>query len=111
MAARRRENYRRLLERLRDIALLPSLPDGVVPVGFPVRVGDRDAIRQRLFDALIFPPVHWPIEAVVPERFTDSHRLAGEIMTIPCDQRYGPAEMDRIADVLVAATDPPVPDR
>ncbi len=73
-------------------------------------------VRQRLFEAEIYPPVHWPIAGIVPSRFVESHRLNQEIMTLPCDQRYTTQDMDRIADIIVKTTAPvssrhePVPD-
>lgn len=93
---RRRENYRFLASELADVAIFPDLGPGVVPLGFPVRIRDRDRLRQALFDAEIYPAVHWPIAGVVPAEFETSHRLAGEIMTLPCDQRYARSDMERI---------------
>ena len=93
---RRRENYRFLASELADVAIFPDLGPGVVPLGFPVRILDRDRLRQALFDSEIYPAVHWPIADVVPREFEMSHRLAGEIMTLPCDQRYTQSDMERI---------------
>ena len=101
IARRRVANYRRLAERLGAYALMPAPAPEVVPLGFPVRLRNRDQVRAALFAQEIYPPVHWPTAGWVPEQFADSHRLAGEIMTLPCDQRYGVAEMDRIADVVL----------
>lgn len=98
---RRRDNYRTLLTRLASHAIFPSLERDVVPLGFPVRVAKRDAVRQALFEKQIYPPVHWAIEGVVPPEYEGSHRLAGRIMTLPCDQRYGPEDMDRMAEVFL----------
>lgn len=97
ISSQRRENYRFLLERLGDIALYGELPAQVVPLGFPVRVRGRDALQRCLFADEIYPAVHWPIQGVVPEEFRDSHRLAAEVITLPCDQRYGPEDMERMA--------------
>lgn len=107
-AARRRcDNYRFLASALGDLALFPELPPGVVPLGFPVTLRDRDRVRHALFSAEIYPPVHWPIAGVVPAEFKASHQLAGEIMTLPCDQRYSRAEMSRMRDYLKAANPAP----
>jgi len=103
VARRRRENYALLLERLASCALFPRLPDGVVPLGFPIRTSRRDAVRQRLFAEDIFPPVHWPIGDVVPPAHQHSHRLSAEIMTLPCDQRYDRDDMNRIAEATARA--------
>ena len=98
---KRRRNYNRLLARLTHLALFPSLPAGVVPLGFPVRVSNRDAVRQALFKANIFPPVHWPIAGIVPPEFQQCHRLSSEILTLVCDQRYDIADMDRTAAIVL----------
>jgi len=88
VALRRQANYRMLAEALGEFALFPELEDSVVPLGFPVRLANRDPVRFHLFSRQIFPPVHWPLEGIVPEAFAGSHLLAREILTLPCDQRY-----------------------
>jgi dTDP-4-amino-4,6-dideoxygalactose transaminase len=103
VARRRRANWKVLAAALGDVALFPMLPDGVVPLGFPVRVPRRDEVREALFAHDIYPPVHWPLAGVVPEAFEESHRLAAEIMTLPCDQRCGPADMERMAMLVRGA--------
>ena len=100
VARRRRDNYQHLAEALREVAIFPDLPEGVVPLGFPVRMAERDAARQGLFAEDIYPPVHWPIENVVPPEFQTSHRLARWIMTLPCDQRCLPNDLDRVLAIL-----------
>jgi len=97
IAKRRRDNYATLLERLDEYALFTTLPAGVVPQGFPVRVRNRDRVRQYLFEHNIYPPVHWPIRGCVPDRFHESHKLSNEILTLVCDQRYSHDDMVRTA--------------
>ena len=99
----RRGNYQFLASELGRLALFPDLPPETVPLGFPIRVRDRDWLRQTLFDAQIYPPVHWQIGRVVPDDFKASHALAGEIMTIPCDQRYGREDLERVVNCLAKA--------
>jgi len=65
-----------------------------------MRVQNRDRLRQILFDQEIYPPVHWPIQDVVSEKFIESHRLSAEIMTLPCDQRYDIRDMERMAEAV-----------
>jgi len=103
VAKRRGDNYRGLLAKLADFAIFPDIEPGIVPLGFPVRVKNRDAIRQTLFDHHIYPPVHWDIDGVVPPRYEDSHQLSRQIMTLPCDQRYGPEDMERMIKVFMRA--------
>ena len=99
-ARRRIENYRVLHEALAPFALYPSLPDGVVPLGYPIRLANRDEVRQRLYAAEIFPPVHWPFPGHLPESFTESYRLQRHIMMLPCDQRCTTDDMQRIIDIV-----------
>lgn len=101
IAKKRVDNYRALLEELKDLALFQSLPPQTVPSGFPIRVKNRDQVRQVLFDHEIFPPVHWAIHGIVPEVFKDSHNLSDEIMTLPCDQRYDRHDMKRMAAIVL----------
>ncbi len=100
IAQKRVENYKYLLQSLPSLAIFPALPEGVIPLGFPIRAQERDRIRQALFDAAIYPPVHWPIKDIVPGYFQDSHELAGHIMTLPCDQRYTLKDMARVAETV-----------
>lgn len=100
VSQKRRNNYKVLAANLGEVALFPELPDEVVPLGFPIRFKERDRIRQAFFSEKIYPPVHWPIAGVVPPEFEASHRLAAEIMTIPCDQRYNRSDMERIVECL-----------
>jgi dTDP-4-amino-4,6-dideoxygalactose transaminase len=97
---RREENYCCLAGALGEFALFPELIDGVVPIGFPVRFANRNDVRTALFSSQIFPPVHWCLRGIVPENFTSSHLLAGQILTIPCDQRYRPKSIDRLIKAL-----------
>jgi dTDP-4-amino-4,6-dideoxygalactose transaminase len=101
IAKRRIQNYQALLGDLEPSALFPDLPRGIVPLGFPIRVKNRDQLRQTLFTYQIYPPVHWPIKGIVPAAFHESHALAAEIMTLPCDQRYDIHDMKRMAQIVL----------
>jgi dTDP-4-amino-4,6-dideoxygalactose transaminase len=103
IAQRRVDNYLALADKLGSSALFPCLPDQTVPLGFPIRTKERDKVRQALFAHEIYPPVHWPIQGVVSKEYGDSHKLASEIMTLPCDQRYNREDMDRMARLVAEA--------
>ena len=100
VSKQRRDNYKFLASELGEIALFPDLPNGVVPLGVPIRLKERDRIREALFAKKIYPQVHWPIAGFVPDSFAASHRLANEITTLPCDQRYDGLDMERIVNQL-----------
>jgi dTDP-4-amino-4,6-dideoxygalactose transaminase len=104
ISRRRCANYDRLAAHLADIALFATRPSGVVPLAFPIRVKDRDRIRQALFGQHIYPPIHWSLSGLVPDTFVESHRLSLETMSLPCDQRYDERDMDRMIEAVRAAT-------
>jgi hypothetical protein len=91
--AARRRNYARLLSRLHEFALSDDLPEDIVPLGFPVRVQAeiRDPVLAELHAARIYAPVHWP-----------GSEIPG-CLTLICDQRCSARDMDRQADVFLAA--------
>ena len=101
IARRRRHNHQLLHGHLGDLALLGDLPASAVPMGYPVYTERRDRIREALFEAEIYPSIHWSIEAAVPTAFERSHLLASRILTLPLDQRYGETEMERMAAIVL----------
>lgn len=101
VAQKRRANYRVLLDNLAGLAVFPRLDEGVVPLGFPIAVSNRDQVQQELFSRRIFPPIHWPTPAIVGDRFRTSRELASRMLTLPCDQRYTEHEMEHMAKVVL----------
>lgn len=97
LSARRRSNYRLLLDELSEFALYKDMPEDVTPAGFPIVTACRDVLRKTLFAYNIYPPIHWVIEGIVPAHFVQSHKLASGIMTLPCDHRYNAEDMHYIA--------------
>ena len=100
ISRRRIENYRTLSETLTPFLVFPALPAGVVPLGCPIRLANRDAVLTSMFAERIYPPVHWHIGNEVPDEFEASHRFSSTTMTLPCDQRYGPDDMRRMAALI-----------
>jgi hypothetical protein len=102
IASARVRNYLFLAEHLSEFAIHVQVPPGTVPLGFPIRLSERDLLRQRLFDHEIFPAIHWAVPSAIPMRFVESRELANEIMTLPCDQRYAIDDMRRMVDIILA---------
>ncbi len=105
----RRKNYQCLALLLAkeageetDIPMLfPKLPDSVCPLGLPVIVKDRDAVRRRLIQKKIYCPVHWDLPAdISKKKFPVSHAISEHILTLPIDQRYTERDMKRIVQCL-----------
>jgi dTDP-4-amino-4,6-dideoxygalactose transaminase len=99
----RRKNYAILNARLREQAFFRDARISFVPLGFPIRVRSAVTLAEQLAQKRIFAARHWrslPSDASI---FADEHRLARELLTLPCDYRYGEPEMHRVADAVVEA--------
>ncbi len=103
ISKKRRENWKTLHELIGNkIELLfDCLQDGSVPLGYMIRLENRDRVKEKLATKRIFAPIHWSLpDEIFVKRFPDSKRLADSLLTLPIDQRYGPDEMNYIADTL-----------
>ena len=103
--ARRRANFAVLQERLTQLSFLKDGSPNYVPFGFPIRVarGKCDGIIVELASTGIFVARHWSNLPSPAEIFQEEHRLAAELMTLPCDQRYSLDDMARIASAVEVA--------
>lgn len=95
----RRANYAALRERLGGSALAPP-PGRWVPFAYPLLVEDAAGAQRALARRRIYCARHW---AELPRGAgAAARRLAAREISLPCDQRYGPADMARIVDALRA---------
>jgi len=103
---RRRANYAKLLDLAQEFALIPRLSQEAVPLGFPVCIPGRmrNDVLRHLHAKYIYAAVHWLVHGV-PERFESSHRLAAGVITLICDQRCTPGDLEREAREFVWALD------
>lgn len=98
--AARRGNYRVLYGRLGEWALFPGAELCFSPLGFPIRVVSAATLSRRLSEKRIFAARHWASLPSDPSVFASEHRLAQEILTLPCDYRYGERDMLDVADAV-----------
>jgi len=98
---RRRENAEILYEAVGEWAVFPREKMSACPMFVPILVpeGKRDTLRSELTQRGIYCPVHWPDGGAFPldeeEKFLYDNGLS-----LVCDQRYGPEDMERIADTV-----------
>jgi perosamine synthetase len=78
------------------------LPPGVSPLGYPVRVDDRDSLKSRLQDGGIFLKVHWHLPEAIGDEFLSSHSLSKQMITLPVYPELGRKEREGIAGALGA---------
>lgn len=96
---KRNENYACLRKLLpSDSPFTRTTPDG--PFAYPYFHKNGIALRKALAREKIFVPTNW--SNVIRDCAPDSpeYQWAADILPLPCDQRYGREEMQRIADVI-----------
>jgi dTDP-4-amino-4,6-dideoxygalactose transaminase len=98
-AARRRENYRYVLERLPASGgvrpMFAALPDGVTPYSFPlVARADRDGLRRALVADGILAAAGWP-ESPFDARLARTRALAQTVVELPIHQATTRPQLDR----------------
>ncbi len=100
-ARTRRDNYAALHARLARWALFADARVGFAPLGFPLVVPAATGLSAALAERRIFAARHWPTLPSPPHAFPAEHRLSEQLLTLPCDDRYGPQDMQRVADAVV----------
>ena len=77
-------------------ALHPGTPIG--PYAYPFYCKDGPSVRQKLAQEKIYVPTLWP--NVLEQGSARERDLAANILPLPCDQRYGADDMDRLLTAL-----------
>ena len=102
---RRRENFAFLFNHLNQGSnccfICSDLSDlSATPLYFAIYVENREPLQRVLAENRIYAPVLWPndyAELLVSE---DVDYIYQHILAIPCDQRYGKEDMERIVCVI-----------
>lgn len=103
VSANRRRNYARLHAGLSALALWPDPTPDWTPLGFPIRVADAATLSDVLACLRIFAPRHW-VQLACNTPHAAEAALSRQLLTLPCDQRYGPADMDRLIAAVMQNT-------
>jgi len=108
---RRQRNVADLLQRTSGLPergwrpLFTSWAEGATPFNF-VLVCRTESLRDRLLEFLVthavFPAVHWRAPDDEPRADARARDLAGRVLTISADHRYGPADLRRVTEILAA---------
>lgn len=99
--ARRRENYQYLHEAIGGINAinLPEMYTFACPMVYPFMMRTNSNLRKEMIDNSVFVARYWPnIEK--QDGFETEYNMATNIIPIPCDQRYGKDEMNRIINII-----------
>ena len=60
---------------------------------------EREEARLKCLERDVYVSIHWDISKEVS---AESHDLSRRILTVPVDQRYGPEDVRRIAEILAS---------
>lgn len=97
----RRRNFATLAKILSGYAFFDGPGGDFAPFGFPVRLADAGRVQQALAERRIYAARYWPRLPSDPADFPSEHALARDLLLLPCDQRYGVADMERVARVFL----------
>jgi dTDP-4-amino-4,6-dideoxygalactose transaminase len=106
VAETRRRNWRWLATRLADYALWADLDPDFTPLAFPIVTADAAEAARALAEERIWAPRHWPALPSPLDQFPEPHALSRRLLSLPCDQRYGEADMRRVAEAVLRLAQP-----
>jgi dTDP-4-amino-4,6-dideoxygalactose transaminase len=101
---RRRNDFQFWQEVTRRVAsLIPifsTLPSGVCPFGFAVRVKDRGLLESRARNRGIHLSVHWRLDPMLAQECSTSHELSKDILTLPVYPALREKDRDILAEIV-----------
>ena len=102
----RRRNHTRLARALEDLAGVRVLKpqDGATPFSAALVCDTperRERLRTTLIEGQVYPAVLWPLEQAAGAGISaESLDLSRRMLSVHCDFRYGPDDMDRVAALV-----------
>ncbi len=102
IACLRKNNFATLSNLLTSLEMVVVDADGMdqVPLFCILKTDNRDSLRKFLIEHKVYCPMHWPLYDEL--KAMDSVRtLQEKELSIPIDQRYGQAQMEHIAKLIL----------
>lgn len=98
----RKENFRYLKSKLEPLGLRSAIELNLsdCPFNYPIRVPNRDKLRNYLIENNIFCAVHWPFDNFKSSERNMGLRNSKELLSLPIDQRYTTKELDYLIEIL-----------
>lgn len=89
------------ISRLRKVRPVLNVA-GNSPLYVPVYTEKREELQEFLKENQIFAPVLWPVpDQVQGKTEAETEYIFRKLLALPCDQRYGQKEMERIGRCLL----------
>jgi hypothetical protein len=60
----------------------------------------RERVRLRLIQERVYPAVLWPLDRTILPVGPTARELSRTMLSIHCDGRYGPQDIDRVAEIV-----------
>lgn len=95
---KRTQNFKYLNKRLNKLNKL-NLKKVSGAYSYPLYIDNAENLRKKLIDNNIFVPVLWP-NVIKDNKSINAYDFAKNILPLPCDQRYGIEEMDKIIKIV-----------
>lgn len=98
---RRRANFAYLYDALKDknFLRLPEMDSFACPMVYPFMMKSDRNLRKELIENKVFVARYWPnVQKLANYKL--EYDFATKIVPLPCDQRYGEEEMNRIVDII-----------
>ena len=101
VVTRRRANFAYLHEALKEknFLKLPELETFSCPMVYPFVTRIDRNLRKELIENKVFVAKYWPNVQFLKD-FVIEYEFASRIVAIPCDQRYGEEDMNRIIEQI-----------
>lgn len=102
LAEKRKRNFSLLHDALgNDNRLtIPEIEEASCPMVYPYMAEDAGRLRKKLIESQIFVATYWPNVLKDNNQGSEIVEIATDILPLPVDQRYDPADMERIAAVI-----------
>lgn len=104
LVKRRRDNYNHLLKNIKNTKIKPlfyKLSSDVVPLYFPIICEkERFSLQNCLRKNQVYAPIVWPKPNCITDNIENADYFYNNLLCIPCDQRYGYEEMNRVIELL-----------
>jgi hypothetical protein len=102
---RRQENFSRLHDALGPVNDLGAMSLALAPaLCYPFIAQDPDEaarIRETLLNERVYVPCYWREVLSAPDAPALERELAGRLLPLPIDQRYGAEDMNRLAAIVI----------
>lgn len=83
--------------------IFDTLPPGVCPMNFPVRLKDRDALKARALERGVALTTYWRLPDCIGQEFDSSRALAREVAGLPVGPEASEREREILAGLIAAS--------